>query len=311
MNRSLQVSLYAFLLLHLWTTSATAWAEGAVFYSASDFSVTEDDLRRYLQFEKPTATLGEYGSPARVQQAITELYLLKTLARQADDQSVLDDEHAAWIAYYQVALEKVKRLIAVEVDGQLAQVDWAAEAKNYYIAHSSEFVRRETVTVRALLLKTDSRSLVEAIEMATALAPVDTTMEQFEQIVLAHSEDPSGGDGLLENVRVGQTVSEFEAAAFALGEAGDISEPVVSRFGVHIIQLLEKTPESQLPFDVVEDRIIVALKEKRTLEFSNVVRSSPLLDPPSDVVIHQDHIDEFLRSVDAEHKRTQLELLNR
>ena len=311
MNRSLLVNLCALVLLSLWATSATVRAEGVVFYSAADFSVTEEDLRRYLQFEKSTATVGEYGSPARVQQALTELYVLKTLARQADDQSVLDGEHAAWIAYYQVALEKVRRLIASEVEGKLGQVNWPAEAKTYYLAHSPEFVRRETVTVRALLLKTESRSLLEALEMAIGLVPDGATVEQFARIVTAHSEDPAGGDGRLESVSKGQTVPEFEAAAFALEEPGDISEPVVSRFGVHVIQLLEKTPESPLPFDAVRDRIIDALKEKRTLEFANVVRSSPLLDPPADVVIHQDHIDEFLRSVDAEHKQTQLDLLNR
>ena len=172
-------------------------------------------------------------------------------------------------------------------------------------------MQRETVTVRALLLKTESRSLLEALQMATELVPADATVEQFMEIVIAHSEDPSGGDGLLKDVRKGQTVAEFEAAAFALGEPGDISQPVVSRFGVHVIQLLERTPESRLPFDAVEERIIVALKEKRAMEFANVVRSSPLLDPPADVVIYQEQIDLFLQSVDAQHKQVQIDLLDR
>ena len=311
MNRCLQRSLSALILLSLWPMSTMVWAEEVVFYSAADFSVTEEDLRRYLQFEKPTQTVGQYGSPARVQQALTELYVLKALDRQADQQNLLSDENAAWIAYYQVALEKARRLIASEVERNLDQVDWAAEARAYYLAHGPEFVRRETVTVRALLLKAESRSLLEALQMATDLVPANATVEQFTEIVIAHSEDPSGGDGLLEDVKKGQTVPEFEAAAFALDDAGDISEPVVSRFGVHVIQLLEKTPESPLPFNAVEERIVAALKEKRAVEFANVVRSSPLLDPPADVVIHQEQIDAFLRSVDAEYEQTQLDSLNR
>lgn len=311
MTRPWRKRLYATLLLSLWPASFVLHAEEVVFYSGSDFSVTEEDLRRYLQIQKSQAGTGEWGSPARVQQALSELYVLKSLARQADERGLLSDEDAAWIAYYQVALEKVKRLIATEVEHNLSQVDWAAEARAYYLAHGPEFVQRETVTVRALLLKTESRSLLEALQMATELVPADATVEQFMEIVIAHSEDPSGGDGLLEHVRKGQTVPEFEAAAFALVEAGDISQPVVSRFGVHVIQLLERAPESSLPFDKVETRIITALKEKRAIEFANVVRSSPLLDPPTDVVIHQEQINEFLRSVDVAHERAQLDLLNR
>jgi len=309
--RSWRKRLYATLLLSLWPASFVLHAEGVVFYSGSDFSITEEDLRRYLQIEKSQAGTGERGSPARVQQALSELYVLKSLARQADERDLLSDENAAWIAYYQVALEKVKRLIATEVERNLDQVDWGAEARAYYLAHGPEFVRRETVTVRALLLKTESRSLLEALQMATELVPADATVEQFMEIVIAHSEDPSGGDGLLKDVRKGQTVPEFEAAAFALGEPGDITQPVVSRFGVHVIQLLERTPESRLPFDAVEERIIVALKEKRAMEFANVVRSSPLLDPPADVVIYQEQIDLFLQSVDAQHKQVQIDLLGR
>lgn len=311
MIRSWRKRLYATLLLSLWPASFVLHAEGVVFYSGSDFSITEEDLRRYLQIEKSQAGTGEWGSPARVQQALSELYVLKSLARQADERDLLSDENAAWIAYYQVALEKVKRLIATEVERNLDQVDWGAEARAYYLAHGPEFVRRETVTVRALLLKTESRSLLEALQMATELVPADATVEQFMEIVIAHSEDPSGGDGLLKDVRKGQTVPEFEAAAFALGEPGDITQPVVSRFGVHVIQLLERTPESRLPFDAVEERIIVALKEKRAMEFANVVRSSPLLDPPADVVIYQEQIDLFLQSVDAQHKQVQIDLLDR
>lgn len=311
MTRSWRKRLYATLLLSLWPASFVLHAEGVVFYSGSDFSITEEDLRRYLQIEESQAGTGEWGSPARVQQALSELYVLKSLARQADERDLLSDENAAWIAYYQVALEKVKRLIATEVERNLDQVDWGAEARAYYLAHGPEFVQRETVTVRALLLKTESRSLLEALQMATELVPADATVEQFMEIVIAHSEDPSGGDGLLKDVRKGQTVAEFEAAAFALGEPGDIAQPVVSRFGVHVIQLLERTPESRLPFDAVEERIIVALKEKRAMEFANVVRSSPLLDPPADVVIYQEQIDLFLQSVDAQHKQVQIDLLGR
>lgn len=62
----------------------------------------------------------------------------------------------------------------------------------------------------------------------------------FAQMARQHSEDGSGAKGgELGWTSPGQYVPEFEKALLAL-QPGQISEPVVSRFGVHLIQLLER-----------------------------------------------------------------------
>lgn len=63
---------------------------------------------------------------------------------------------------------------------------------------------------------------------------------RFEELARQHSEDGSaanGGD--LGWVGPGQFVPEFEQALQRL-KVGELSEPVVSRFGVHLIQLVEQ-----------------------------------------------------------------------
>ena len=62
----------------------------------------------------------------------------------------------------------------------------------------------------------------------------------FAQMARQHSQDGSaanGGD--LGWASPGQFVPEFERALMAL-QAGEISQPIVSRFGVHLIQLIER-----------------------------------------------------------------------
>jgi peptidyl-prolyl cis-trans isomerase SurA len=69
---------------------------------------------------------------------------------------------------------------------------------------------------------------------------VDARRARFEDLARQHSEDgsaASGGD--LGWAGPGQFVPEFEQALLAL-PAGAVSEPVVSRFGVHLIQLVER-----------------------------------------------------------------------
>jgi peptidyl-prolyl cis-trans isomerase SurA len=69
---------------------------------------------------------------------------------------------------------------------------------------------------------------------------ITSRSKTFEQLARENSEDgsaPSGGD--LGWAAPGQFVPEFEEAMNALPDGG-ISEPLVSRFGVHLIQVIER-----------------------------------------------------------------------
>jgi len=66
--------------------------------------------------------------------------------------------------------------------------------------------------------------------------------ESFDSQARIYSEDPGSASngGLMKNVFKGQMVKPFEAAALNLQE-GDISDPIESEFGYHIIQLVKKS----------------------------------------------------------------------
>ena len=69
---------------------------------------------------------------------------------------------------------------------------------------------------------------------------IEARRARFEDLARQHSEDGSAASGgELGWAGPGQFVPEFEQALIAL-PAGALSEPVVSRFGVHLIQLLER-----------------------------------------------------------------------
>lgn len=69
----------------------------------------------------------------------------------------------------------------------------------------------------------------------------------FSELARRYSEDQSSSEkgGLLPLLTTGQIIPSFEKAAFALNEVGEVSKPVRTEFGWHIIKLLgERTPGS-------------------------------------------------------------------
>ena len=71
-----------------------------------------------------------------------------------------------------------------------------------------------------------------------------------------YSDDEATTDagGELGTIIRGQMVPEFEAAVFSL-KKGELSRPVRTEYGYHLIQVTDITPEKQLPYDQVKEKI--------------------------------------------------------
>jgi peptidyl-prolyl cis-trans isomerase SurA len=97
-------------------------------------------------------------------------------------------------------------------------------------------------SARHILLRTSSQLSREAAvrRLQEFKRLVETGRNSFEQLAKDHSEDGSAAQGgALGWASPGTFVPEFEQAMNALPLMG-VSDPVVSRFGVHLIQVLER-----------------------------------------------------------------------
>jgi len=87
----------------------------------------------------------------------------------------------------------------------------------------------------------------------------------------------AGPGGELGWIQRGQTVKPFEDAAWAL-QPGQISEPVRSQFGLHIIKMEERKDASVQPFAEVEAEVRATLAKQEGVEKVNDVLDSLIGD---------------------------------
>ena len=138
------------------------------------------------------------------------------------------------------------------------------EVQQYYDANMSQYQTPGQVRARHILLRVDGDDEAVAAR-AAELAAEARAGADFAELAREHSEDEtnaeSGGDlGLFGR---GRMVPEFENAAFALA-AGEVSDPVRSPFGYHVIEVTEKQDEVTQPFPEVRGAIENVLKRERS-----------------------------------------------
>ena len=264
-------------LVTLALLSLPSWAEDTIFYQTSDFDVTRFDLEMYLRNGPPPVGDSSLGSRERVLQALSDLYAAQIMASDAnaEEEVFLTTEEAAWIAEYEIRIEKIRRYLAWRVAQQLEQTDWQQEALEQYLGNKSDYVVPEAVSLRTFLIRTDLRSEEEAVDFARSLVAAPMTEEAFEAVVRQYTEDKVATEngGLMVDITRGQTVAAFEQAAFSMRVPGEVSDPIVSQYGVHVIQLIKYRPAEQLTFEQANDDIVSDLKVRRPREYRAAIQN--------------------------------------
>jgi peptidyl-prolyl cis-trans isomerase D len=134
------------------------------------------------------------------------------------------------------------------------------ELRKMYQQNLDRYRNPERAQVRHILIKTVGMSKEDQDK---ARAKIDDLLKQiksgadFAALATKHSEDPGsavkGGD-LGWITRDGQTVKNFESAAFSL-KPGQISDVISTEYGYHIIQVMEREQARVRPFEEVKAEI--------------------------------------------------------
>jgi peptidyl-prolyl cis-trans isomerase C len=151
----------------------------------------------------------------------------------------------------------ISQLLEKEIEARAEITD--QDVKNYYEKNKNEFAQISQIRARHILVKTEveARKILERIKKG----------EDFAKIAKTSSIDTgtakNGGD--LGYFSSGQLVPEFEEAAARL-KVGEISQPVKTKFGYHIIEVIDKKMGKPVEFERVKNLIFQRLSAEKQKE---------------------------------------------
>lgn len=193
-------------------------------------------------------------------------------AHYNDNQDQYMEADRISVSYVEISLEQIAAEVTVDED----------EVRAIYDDNVESYIAPETRATRHILLSTTSgEDADEQLAKAQELVAQLKTGADFATLAKENSQDPGSKDngGSLGEVERGEMVAEFEAATFALAE-GEISEPVVSPFGVHVIKVDkilggEAQSFEEVKFDIeqeerdriAEDELLLRVEQLRNLVF--------------------------------------------
>lgn len=217
--------------------------ENKVLATVNGREITERDVNLLLQnfnSQGNTNFNSEQGKKQLLDELINqELFYLEALENDYDKEEGFLQE----VEINKVNILKNYSLRKVLDDASVTE----EEAADYYDNNKESFKTPESVQT--------SHILVEDEEMAKEILGEIENGLSFEEAAKKYSTCPSkarGGD--LGSFSRGKMVPEFEDAAFSM-EKGEISEPVKTQFGYHIIKLTDKMEPSISNFEEVKNQI--------------------------------------------------------
>jgi peptidyl-prolyl cis-trans isomerase C len=144
-------------------------------------------------------------------------------------------------------------------------------AKAFYEDQIKGMKPEEEVQARHILVDTE--------EKAKELADKIAKGSDFAALAKENSKDPGSKDdgGMLGFFGRGQMVPQFEEAAYRL-KKGEVSPPIKSQFGFHLIKLEDRRDKKLPTFEDVKERILNSMIQKKAQEVATALRTKAKIE---------------------------------
>lgn len=258
-----------------------------VVVAQGDVELTLTDIDARISRIPPDSRANFINDPERIETLLRNMLLNRQMASEAQAMGIdKDPVVAADIEYSREEVLAKRRSTLLVKDIKFPSFETLA--KERYIANPQMYRTPEVISVRHVLFARDKHGDETAHKMADDLhAEIVANNGDFAEYVAKYSDDklpddakPGAEPGLIEDIERGEASNDFESAAFALKNVGDISPVVRTRFGYHIIKLEKRTAPRRYEYDKVKPGIVEELRQefmaRSRQDFIDKTRSVPI-----------------------------------
>lgn len=165
---------------------------------------------------------------------------LKAVANMPDAPKSIDE----YFEKFPLGAERAKKEFenGILIDKMIKDASSKQGGGEDYTAKAQEIIANIVKANESATKPEEALAKITALKTELAAVPAEQLAEKFAELAKANSDCPSkmqGGD--LGEFTHGQMVSEFDKVAFEL-EVGQVSEPVKTQFGYHLIMTTKKIP---------------------------------------------------------------------
>jgi peptidyl-prolyl cis-trans isomerase C len=225
-----------------------------------DVCVSLADVTSRFEGFPPAVRQQLLDSPDQMEQLLDDMLLRRQLVGMAGDME-LESEEVVRLRL-RAARERILADEALERAINKERPNFDLLAREQYLLNPSEHQVNAHRVVQHILVGFEKRSPEEALAFAEELRKQALAGSDFEGLVREHSDDPSRAEnsGKFEVSPTSLLVPEFLKAAQQLEKINDISAPVRTEFGYHLIKYLSEEPGRKLSIEEAAPRIAARLE---------------------------------------------------
>ena len=255
---------------------------------------------------------GFANSERRVNDLLRRMLIERTLAAQARTEKL--DKQPENLAKLEAEIDRLHTLLKLEKIAADAAADfdarrpaYEARARELYTVDRKKYATPEQLFASHILFDIKSRSRDEAEKLARDTRAKVVAGADFNVLARDVSEDASAkrNFGKLDWFTAAEMDPGFSAGAAALKNTGDVSEPVLSSFGWHIIKLEGRRPAVQKTFEEAREEILAELKAKHVNDARDGALAKLRNDPS--IKANREAIDALVIRVDPDAVRRALQ----
>jgi len=200
----------------------------------------------------------------RVVTVLDNIYIARTFADRARKLG-LDKDPAVQRRLQQLQEGLLADLYAQKVEREAPPVNLEQRAREIYKAEQGRLMKPEEVYIQSILIGLKGRTRDMAAELAKKVREeADKPGADFLAIADKYSDDPdkrrNGGD--LGYNSPNAFVDPVRIAIANMKRKGEVSEPIESEYGFHIIKLIDRKPPQPAKFEEVKRKLMDLEREK-------------------------------------------------